>query len=430
MKTALQWILAQRMFLALLGVCAIFSLLTIQKSALEGSGAGEQVAREFLTRGFAQAQRVLIAATHSPLDSDFVKKAVETVDGQGYTIEFSYSPQEAREKLEAPGPPVAAILVSKQASSWTVWEKSAAERFESVESSWPVFLQRSNLVNIASQITVIAIIAAGMTLVILAGGIDLSVGSLVALSAVICTRIIRDAFGGMEAQGWQMALAGILAVVGGATVGWSSGAIITWFSVPPFIATLGTMLVASGLAFQISSGNSIYQVPDSFTWLGREAVYGVPVAVALALVIYASVAWLVNRTILGRYILATGGNPVAAHLAGVPTARVKRFVYAASGGFAALGGVVLASQLKSGAPTYGQMYELYVIAAVVVGGTSLSGGQGSVMGTLVGALLIAVIQNGMNLVGMESYTQKIILGLVLLAAVLGDRIKRGEGSFG
>lgn len=128
--------------------------------------------------------------------------------------------------------------------------------------------------------------------------------------------------------------------------------------------------------------------------------------VVITIVLFGIMAYLVQATVLGRYILATGSNPVAAHLAGVPVQKVQRIVYATSGALAALGGVILASQLKSGAPTYGQMYELFVIAAVVVGGTSLSGGQGSVWGTLVGALLIGVIQNGMNLMGMESYTQK------------------------
>ncbi len=427
MNTAIQWLLAQRMFLALIGVCAVFSLLTIRRSDPEGAFAGEQVAREFLAGRKVIDQRVIIASTNSPADSNFALRATEILEPEGVKITFAHTPSEAREQIEAPGQwPLAAILASSQTANWTVWERTNAQVLVPVGSSWPVFLQRANLVNIASQITVIAIIAAGMTLVIMTGGIDLSVGSLVALAAVICTRIIRDYCGGISATGPQMAFAGLAAVLCGALVGWFSGAIITWFTVPPFLATLGTMLIASGLAFQVSAGQSVYQVPDNFTWLGREAIGGIPVAVLLAVAIYLGVAWMVNRTILGRYILATGGNPVAAHLAGVPTKKVLRLVYALSGAFAALGGVILASQLKSGAPTYGQMYELYVIAAVVVGGTSLSGGEGSVMGTLVGALLIAVIQNGMNLLGMESYTQKIILGLVLLGAVLMDRIRSRE----
>lgn len=415
----------QRVFLALLGICAIFSLLTIQHTAPEGTAAGDQVARAFLSGKHAPQTRVLVVSTNSPEDGQFSVRVAELLGDQGIQIDFAQSPIQAREAAEAKGGlPISAILATGVASSWPVLERFNIPVLAPAPSPWPVFLQKSNLLNIASQISVIAIIAAGMTLVIMTGGIDLSVGSIAALAAVVCTRLVRDHFGGVNAGVPGMLFSGGVAIVVGALVGWVSGAIITWCSVPPFLATMGVMLVASGLAFQVSEGQSVYQVPDGFTWLGRESVGGVPVVVLLTLVLYAITAHLVRATVLGRYILATGSNPVAAYLAGVPVKGVQRIVYATSGALAALGGVILASQLKSGAPTYGQMYELYVIAAVVVGGTSLSGGQGSVWGTLVGALLIAVIQNGMNLLGMESYTQKIVLGLVLLAAVLADRLRR------
>jgi ribose transport system permease protein len=184
------------------------------------------------------------------------------------------------------------------------------------------------------------------------------------------------------------------------------------------------MLVASGLAFIAAHGQSVYQVPDSFIGLGRGSTLGLPNAVLLMLVLYAGAHFLMTRTVLGRYLYAVGGNAEAARLSGVPVRRVLLFAYAACGALAGLGGVVMASQLKSGSPTYGQMYELYVIAAVVVGGTSLSGGEGKVLGTLIGAFIIAVIQNGMNLTSVESYTQKVVLGLVILGAVLLDRLKR------
>jgi ribose transport system permease protein len=157
---------------------------------------------------------------------------------------------------------------------------------------------------------------------------------------------------------------------------------------------------------------------------GAEPFLGVPYAVLLMLGLYAAAHVLMSRTVVGRYVYAVGGNEEAARLAGVPVAGVLLFVYAACGALAGLGGVVMASQLRSGAPTYGLMYELYVIAAVVVGGTSLAGGQGTIPGTLVGAFIIAVIQNGMNLTQVESYTQKVVLGLVILGAVLLDRLKR------
>ena len=425
MKDLVLALSGQRVFLALLGICAVFSLLTIQRTAPEGNPAGEQVARAFLSGKRAPQARVLVVSSNSTEDGLFSVRVAEILGEQGIQVDFAKSPIEAREAAEGKGGlPISAILASGAASSWPVLERFNLPVLAPAPSAWPVFLQKSNLLNIASQISVIAIIAAGMTLVIMTGGIDLSVGSIAALAAVVCTRLVRDCFGGIDASMTGMVVSGGVAILVGALVGWASGAIITWCAVPPFLATMGVMLVASGLAFQVSEGQSVYQVPDGFTWLGRESLAGIPVVVVLMLGLYALTAHVVGSTVLGRYILATGSNPVAAYLAGVPVKRVQRIVYATSGALAALGGVILASQLKSGAPTYGQMYELYVIAAVVVGGTSLSGGQGSVWGTLVGALLIAVIQNGMNLLGMESYTQKIVLGLVLLAAVLADRMRR------
>jgi len=186
------------------------------------------------------------------------------------------------------------------------------------------------------------------------------------------------------------------------------------------------MQVAAGLAYIVSQGRPIYQLPEGFIWLGRgvEPVFGIPIAVILMFLMY-FLAWVVmERTVLGRYIYAVGGNPEAARLAGIRVNGVLLFVYTLCGLLAGLGGIIMASQLKSGAPTYGLTYELYVIAAVVVGGTSLSGGEGKIIGTLIGALIIGVIQNGMNLTNIESYTQKVVLGLVILAAVLFDRLKQ------
>jgi ribose transport system permease protein len=186
------------------------------------------------------------------------------------------------------------------------------------------------------------------------------------------------------------------------------------------------MQVAAGVAYIISKGKPIYQLPDRFVWLGRgtEPLLDMPIAV-IAMALFYFVAWIVmERSVLGRYIYAVGGNPEAARLAGIRVKRVLLFVYTSCGLLAGLGGIIMASQLKSGAPTYGLSYELYVIAAVVVGGTSLSGGEGKIIGTLIGAFVIGVIQNGMNLTNIETYTQKVVLGLVILAAVLFDRLKQ------
>jgi ribose transport system permease protein len=237
--------------------------------------------------------------------------------------------------------------------------------------------------------------------------------------------LIRDLAGGEEATGSSMFLCCVAAIVVCAAVGVFTGVTITVFDIPPFIATLAMMLIASGFASILAKGQSIYQIPASFTWLGLGAdLAGIPNAVVLMLVLYVIGHLVMSRMTLGRYIYAVGGNAEAARLAGVNVRRIRVLVYTLSGALAGLGGVIMASQFKSGAPTYGNMFELYVIAAVVVGGTSLSGGEGKLFGTLIGALVIAVVQTGMNMTGVESYTQKVVLGSVILAAVLLDRIKK------
>jgi ribose transport system permease protein len=335
-------------------------------------------------------------------------------------------------RLAAAGGGLDGIVATPATAGWLVLADGVPEfpalggprTFVPAARRWPAFLRRDNLVNVANQIAVIAIMAIGMTMVIITGGIDLSVGSLTALSSVVATRLVRDHLGGVDAAGGGLVAAGVAAIATCALVGWGTGAVITLFHVPPFIVTLATMLVAGGLASILAAGESIHQVPESFVRLGRGAdVAGLPNAMLLTVVLYAVAHVLLSRTRLGRHLYAVGGNAEAARLAGVPVARVVRFAYLASGLLAGLGGVVLASQLKSGSPNYGAMYELYVIAAVVVGGTSLTGGEGRVVGTLLGVLIIAVIQNGMNLLGIESYTQKVVLGLVILGAVLLDRVR-------
>ena len=331
------------------------------------------------------------------------------------------------------GKRISVFAANQVTAAWSVYD-SLRERFPELTEAkvirpepyyWPDFLKPGNLLNVANQIAVIALIAVGMTLVIVSGGIDLSVGSLIALSAVVTSRLIRDIFGAQSAGSGGMVVASLGGILACAGAGGFSGCMITFFQIPPFIATLGVMLVASGLAYTLANGQSISQVPDTFIRLGRGAdLFQIPNAVILMLALYLIAHIVMRKMVFGRYVYAVGGNLEAARLSGVPVRRVLILVYTLCGALAGLGGVVMASQLKSGAPTYGQMYELYVIAAVVVGGTSLSGGRGNVVGTLIGALIIAVIQNGMNLMGVESYTQKIVLGMVILGAVLADRLKQ------
>ena len=262
-----------------------------------------------------------------------------------------------------------------------------------------------------------------MTLVILTGGIDLSVGSLIALSSVVTTTLIRDCMGGTEATVGGLIVAGILGVSLCGLFGWINGGLIVGFRIPPFIATLGMMMIASGLAFMISQGQSIDRVPSSFVWLGRSRWLGIPLAVWLMLGIFAIGHGVMVLTTYGRSVYAIGGNEVAARLCGVRVGWITASVYGVSGLLAGLGGLVMASRLGTGDAKYGAMVELSVIAAVVVGGTSLRGGYGTMFGTLIGALIIAVIENGMNLMQLDSYAQKVVFGGIILFAVLIDRLR-------
>ena len=272
---------------------------------------------------------------------------------------------------------------------------------------------------------VIAVIAIGMTMVIITAGIDLSVGSLIALSAVIATLVMKQ-LGGLQAPAWVVIVGFAAGTCACGLVGAIGGAIVARFKVAPFITTLAVMMMARGLAFMITGGFSIYQVPPALPWLGQGRTVGIPNTVILLVVLYLAAHIFMSHTRMGRYIYAVGGNEEAARLSGVPVASVIVFVYVISALSAGLGGCIQASQLNTGTPNMGVMYELYVIAAVVVGGTSLSGGSGRILGTLIGAFIISVIQNGMNLLGMESYTQQVVLGAVILVAVLLDKARTSQ----
>lgn len=437
MKHALTRFLADYgMIFVLLLLCAFFSVVTYSEQSPTGETAAEQIIT-VIRKQFGKAPHVLIVASDQPGDAAFAGKLERDLTASGAQVlaVVKGEPRDAREALQkvaASGGKLDAIACTQVTGAWLVFSDLKTDfpalgepRVITPRSyRWPNFLKSENLLNIANQIAVIAIIAIGMTMVIITGGIDLSVGSLLALSAVLAAKFIRDFAGGVNASPSGMFLACLAAVVLCGIIGAFSGAMITRFSIPPFIVTLAMMLVGSGLAYILAKGQSIYQIPDSFVWLGRDAdLVNLPNAVVLMLVLYALAHVLMSRMKLGRYLYAVGGNREAARLSGVPVRRVLMFAYIASALLAGLGGVIMASQLKSGSATYGNMYELYVIAAVVVGGTSLGGGEGKMLGTLTGAFTIAVIQNGMNLTNVESYTQKVVLGLVILGAVLLDKIR-------
>lgn len=417
-------------------LCLYYSWATYTTHEPRGEAAAPLLARQ-LAKSLPKNSSVLIVARSIEEDSRFAEALETELKGKGLKVvgKILGDPRQARaalHKYESERTTLAAIATSPECAAWTIFEglnskypNLGSPRIAIPQSyRWPTFLKKENLVNVANQIVVVAILAIGMTLVIITGGIDLSVGSLIALSAVIVAVLIRD-HGGAEATNGTMVLAGAAAIGACGLIGLFSGMMVTVFRVPPFIGTLAVMQVASGLAFIVARGGSIYEVPDSSTWLGRGVGwFGIPHAVVLMVALYLVAHVVMSRTILGRYIYAVGGNAEATRLSGVRVGAILVLVYAVSGALSGLGGVLLASQLKSGSPTYGLSYELYVIAAVVVGGTSLSGGEGRIFGTLIGALIIAVIQNGMNLTGVESYTQKVVLGLVILGAVLLDMLKR------
>lgn len=421
---------------ALILLCAWFAWVTTAEQRPAGSEGGHQLATE-IARGTSKGASVLIVTRENREDTEFAKALQGDLERAGFRVleTVQGQPSDARQalvRIAQSGGRLEVIACNQVTATWAVFDQlggispalSGAKVLQPHSYRGSNFLKTDNLLNIANQIAVIAIIAIGMTLVIITGGIDLSVGSLIALSAVIATLIIREYGGAEHAKPFAMILASFVAIGICGVVGLFSGLMVTLFRIPAFIVTLAMMLVGSGLAFIFSHGQSIYQIPEGFVWLGRGSAMGLPNSVILMLVLYLLAHLLMTRTKMGRYIYAVGSNSEAVRLSGVSLRNVLLFVYLLNGLLAGLGGVVMASQLRSGSPTYGQMYELYVIAAVVVGGTSLAGGQGRVLGTLLGAFIIAVIQNGMNLTNTESYTQKVVLGLVILGAVLLDTLKQ------
>jgi len=418
----------------LLLLAALFSVLTLERQQLSGEAAAEALAG-LLAGGLETDAPVLVVARGGAEDERFVAELKRILAESGRTEVSGVVGDPARVRLamvEQAQPGRGSLHVASASSSEAVVRAIAADLpgvgsvrvWTPPSRRWPTFLLKANLLNVASQVAVIAILAIGMTMVILTAGIDLSVGSLIALSAVLVAWGVGR-LGGTEAGPGAVVLASTLAIAACAASGIVSGLVITRFRVPPFIATLAMMQIAGGVAYLISRGRPIHELPDGFETLGRGAdpLLGIPHAVTLMVLLYVVAHLLLTRTVFGRYVYAVGGNPEAARLAGVPVKRVLLLVYTGAGALAGLGGVLMASQLKSGAPTYGLSYELQVIAAVVVGGTSLFGGEGRITGTLVGALIMGVIQNGMNLSNVESYTQKVVLGLVILGAVLLEQLR-------
>ncbi|MCM3410161.1 ABC transporter permease subunit [Metabacillus litoralis] len=281
----------------------------------------------------------------------------------------------------------------------------------------PNFMTVDNILNVLRQVSINALIAFGMTFVILTGGIDLSVGSILALASAVTASML--------ASGVDPILAILVGLLAGAIMGAINGFIITKGKVAPFIATLATMTVFRGLTLVYTDGRPITGLSSSelFVLMGKGYVGWVPVPVIWMLITYAILYFILKKTTFGRRVYAIGGNEEAAILSGIRTDRVKIWIYSITGLLSALAGIILSSRLNSAQPTAGASYELDAIAAVVLGGTSLSGGRGWIFGTLVGALIIGVLNNGLNIMNVSSFYQQVVKGGVILLAVLLDRKK-------
>lgn len=282
----------------------------------------------------------------------------------------------------------------------------------------PVFLTATNIINILRQISVIGIMAVGMTFVIATGGIDLSVGAVMALSGVISTSLVR---GDSAVPLIASLLAGIAV---GIACGAFSGIIISKLNVPEFIATLATMTMTRGICYVYTDGRPITGFRDDYKFIGTGSLGVIPIPIIIYLCIVLLGIFFLNFTKFGRHVLAVGGNEKASIVSGINSARIKFVCYVISGFTSAIAGIVLAARTQTGQPVAGEGYELDAITAVVIGGASLSGGSGSVLGAVVGMLIIGVMTNGLDLLNVSSYYQKVIKGIIILVAVLSDRAKK------
>ncbi|WP_105616077.1 ABC transporter permease [Vallitalea okinawensis] len=277
----------------------------------------------------------------------------------------------------------------------------------------PRFLTISNLRNVFTQISVNTIIAMGMTFVILTGGIDLSVGSILAFSGAVAASVMKST--------GNVFLSIIVALVIGGLIGAINGVVISKGKLQPFIATLATMTIFRGVTYVFTNGIPISGLDQSFMIIGNGRLFGIPYPIIITIIIFIIAAYILNEMSFGRYVYAIGGNEDSARLSGISVNRIKSMVYVISGIAAAFSGIIVTSRIGSAGATAGTGYELDAIAAVVIGGTSLSGGEGSVTGTIIGALIIGVLNNGLNLMNVNPFYQSIVKGTVILIAVLLDK---------
>jgi ribose transport system permease protein len=283
----------------------------------------------------------------------------------------------------------------------------------------PNFLTVDNIRNVIMQASINAVLAAGLTFVIITAGIDLSVGSVVAFAGIVLGFALHG--------GVPFLPAVVICLLAGSLCGLVNGFLITKGKLPPFIVTLGMMSIARGVALMLNNGRPISGFSETFRFIANGSFIGIPILIWITILVYVIGFIILRKTPFGRYVYAIGGNEEAARLSGINTKKVLLFVYIISGFLAGLAAIMLTSRINSAQPTAGLMYELQAIAATVIGGTSLMGGYGFISGTIVGALLISVISNGLNLLNVSSFLQQVVIGSVIILAVLVDSLKNNRG---
>lgn len=283
----------------------------------------------------------------------------------------------------------------------------------------PRFLTWQNATIILTQVSINALLAFGVTFVIITGGIDLSVGSVVAVSGVVAASFAHP-------DTYPVIVPVVIGLLTGLAFGAFNGFVVTSSKVPPFIVTLGTMTIGRGLALILSKGRPVSNLSDAFNFLGGGKVLGVPMLIWILIAVFALCAVILRKTVLGRYMYAVGGNEQASRASGVPLRTVKMAVYTLCGGLAALSGILLTSRITTGQPNAGLSFELDAITAAIIGGTSTSGGTGTMTGTLLGALLIGVISNGLDLLNVSSYYQQVVMGVIIIGAVVLDSLNQSK----
>ena len=440
----------------LLLLCSLFTALTLEVQHPQSPADGAMLAQT-IVQEYGKDANVIVLAGSGGDNRQFAEAIRVELDAQGVAGAqmFSGKPHEIRAFLDSAAddlPSVSVIATNHRTASLGFLKDLNVQKrggpFEQTKVvipesyKWPIFLTIDNFRNLLFNSAQVGIVAVGMTLVIITAGIDLSVGSVMALAAVMTAVSINSWFGGDDASAWGVAGGCFVGVAVGASAGAFNGLVTTFLRVPPFIVTLAMFMIARGLAYVIATGyghegagGTTVATPEAVT-VGAEAfralsmgqLMGVPIPIFIVLGLYLVTHVVMTRTSFGRYVYAVGGNREAARLSGVPVYGILIVVYALCGAVAGLSGIIDSSRF-GGRPDAGDLYELQAIAAVVVGGTSIAGGEGRVLGTLIGTLIIAVIDTGLTQLNvMNPYQLKVVFGTLILVTVVLDQLKNRYAS--